>query len=85
MVKGWSTWVNVALKPEETIEIALTVDKWTWKDESISHAGDYVLCLSMRNPYGDIWIPMGQGKKITVSDSAAIDVVGVEDTHHDAI
>ena len=28
---------------------------------------------------------MGQGKKITVSDSAAIDVVGVEDTHHDAI
>lgn len=85
MVKGWSTWVNVALKPEETIEIALTVDKWTWKDESISHAGDYVLCLSMRNPYGDIWIPMEQGKKIAVSDSAAIEEVEVEDTPHDAI
>lgn len=85
IVKGWSRWVNVALKPEETIDFALTVDEWTWKEESISHAGDYILCLSMRNPYGDIWIPMGQGKKITVSDSAAIDSVGIEDILHDAI
>ncbi len=63
IVKGWSPWVNATFKPEETIDLELKVDRWTWADESITHAGDYVSCLSIRNPYGDIWIPMGQGKK----------------------
>ena len=85
IVKGWSPWVNAALGPEETIDLELNVDKWIWKDESISHAGEYVLCLSMRNPYGDIWIPMAQGKSVTVSESVGIDAVRVDDISHDAI
>jgi hypothetical protein len=85
MVKGWSTWANANLEPEETIDFALTVDKWNWKDESSAHSGDYTLCLSMRNPYGDIWIPMGQGKKVTVSDTSAIDDVSIDNNYNDAI
>ena len=85
MVKGWSTWANANLEPEETIDFALTVDKWNWKDESSAHSGDYTLCLSMRNPYGDIWIPMGQGKKVTVSDISAIDDVSIDNNFNDAI
>lgn len=85
IVKGWSPWVNATFKPEETIDFELNVDRWAWKDESITHAGDYVLCLSIRNPYGDIWIPMGQGKKVTVSDSAAIDAVRIDGISHNAI
>lgn len=54
IVKGWSPWVNATFKPEETIDLELKVDRWTWADESITHAGDYVSCLSIRNPYGDI-------------------------------
>lgn len=85
IVRGWSPWVNAALGPEKTIDLELNVDKWIWKDESISHAGEYVLCLSMRNPYGDIWIPMAQGKSVTVSESVSIDAVRVDDISHDAI
>lgn len=78
-VKGWSPWVNAALEPEGAIDLELRADNWTWKEEGISHIGEYALCLSMRNSYGDIWIPMGQGKKVTVSDSAGIDAVRVDD------
>ncbi len=85
IVKGWSPQVNTSIESEETIDFVLTADKWTWKDEGISHAGDYVLCLSMRNSYGNIWIPLGQGKKVTVSDIAAIDAVKADDNYHDAI
>lgn len=85
IVKGWSSWVYATFGPEETIDVDLIVDKWTWKDEGISHAGDYELCLSMRNSYGDIWIPMGQGKKITVMESAAIDAIRVDDDSNDVI
>ncbi|MDE6629237.1 MAG: hypothetical protein K2K36_07695 [Muribaculaceae bacterium] len=84
-VKGWSPWVNTAFDPEGTIEFELKVDRWTWKDESISHAGDYVLCLSMRNSYGDIWIPMGLGKQVTVYDSAGTEAVSVDESLADAI
>ena len=84
-VKGWSSWVYATFGPEETIDVDLIVDKWTWKDESVSHAGDYVLCLSMRNSYGDIWIPMWQGKKIAVMDSAAIETIRVDDDSNDVI
>lgn len=85
IVKGWSPWVNATFGPEETIDFELKVNKWTWKEESTSHAGEYVLCLSMRNPYGDIWIPMGQGKKVTASDITGIEAVRVNDISDDAI
>lgn len=84
-VKGWSPWVNASLGPEEIIDLEMKVDNWIWKEKSNSHSGDYVLCLSVRNPYGDIWIPMGQGKKVTVSDSAAIGAVKLDDISADAI
>lgn len=84
-VKGWSPWVNASLGPEEIIYLEMKVDNWIWKEKSNSHSGDYVLCLSVRNPYGDIWIPMGQGKKVTVSDSAAIGAVKLDDISADAI
>lgn len=85
IVKGWSPWINSTFEPEELIDFELKADKWTWKDESVSHAGDYVLCLSMRNSYGDIWIPMGRGKKIAVMDSAAIETIRVDDDSNDVI
>lgn len=85
IVKGWSQWVNAALGPEGTMDLQLRVDNWTWKEESAPHAGDYLLCLSMRNTYGDIWIPMGHGKKVIVLDSAAIDDVKDEGNSCDAI
>lgn len=85
VIMGWSPWVNTTFGPEETINLEMKVDNWAWKEESTSHAGDYVLCLSMRNSYGDIWIPMGQGKKVTVSDSAGIDAVRDDDISDDAI
>lgn len=84
-VKGWSPWVNASLGPEEIIYLEMKVDNWIWKEKSNSHSGDYVLCLSVRNPYGDIWIPMGQGKKVTVSESAAIGAVKLDDISADAI
>lgn len=84
-VMGWSPWVNAFWGPEETIDLEMRVDNWTWKEEGISHAGDYVLCLSMRNSCGDIWIPMGQGKKVTVSDSAGMDAVRDDGIFNDAI
>ena len=58
-------WVNAIFGPEEIIDLELRVDDWTWKDESTPYAGDYVLCLSMRNSYGDIWIPIGHGNWIS--------------------
>lgn len=85
IVKGWSQWVNAAFEPDGTIDFEMSVDKWTWKDEGISHNGEYLLCLSMRNSYGEIWIPMGQGKKVTVSDSSSIDAVIADDISHDVI
>ena len=85
IVKGWSPWVNASWEPEGTIDLELSVDNWIWKDKSNSHPGKYVLCLSIRNTYGDIWIPMGQGKKVTVSDSAGIDAVKVDDIAEDAM
>lgn len=84
-VKGWSPWVNASLGPEEIIDLEMKVDNWIWKEKSNSHSGDYVLCLSIRNPYGDIWIPMRQGKKVTVSDSAAIGAVEADNISADAI
>ncbi len=84
-VKGWSPWVNASWEPEGTIDLELSVDDWTWKEKSNSHLGEYILCLSIRNTYGDIWIPMGQGKKVTVSDSASIDAVKADETSYDAI
>lgn len=84
-VKGWSPWVNASLGPEEIIDLEMKVDNWIWKEKSNSHSGDYVLCLSIRNPYGDIWIPMRQGKKVTVSDSAAIGAVKADNISADAI
>lgn len=84
-VKGWSPWVNASLGPEEIIDLEMKVDNWIWKEKSNSHSGDYVLCLSVRNPYGNIWIPMGQGKKVTVSDSAAIGTVKADNISADAI
>ena len=84
IVKGWSPSVNASLEPEGTIDLELRVDNWFWEEESNSHIGEYVLCLSIRNTYGDIWIPMGQGKKVTVSDSAGIDAVKVDDISDDA-
>lgn len=84
-VKGWSPGVNASWEPEGTIDLELSVDNWIWKDKSNSHPGKYVLCLSIRNTYGDIWIPMGQGKKVTVSDSAGIDAVKVDDIAEDAM
>lgn len=83
-VKGWSQWVNASWGPEGTIDLDLSVDNWIWKEKSNSHIGEYVLCLSIRNTYGDIWIPMGQGKKVTVSDSAGIGAVKVDDISDDA-
>lgn len=85
IVKGWSQWVDAALGPEGTMDLLLRVDNWTWKEESTTHAGDYLLCLSMRNTYGNIWIPMGHGKKVIVLDSAAIDDVKDEGNSRDAI
>lgn len=84
-VKGWSPWVNASLGPEEIIDLEMKVDNWIWKEKSNSHSGDYVLCMSVRNPYGNIWIPMGQGKKVTVSDSAAIGTVKADNISADAI
>ena len=84
-VKGWSPGVDASWEPEGTIDLELSVDNWIWKDKSNSHPGKYVLCLSIRNTYGDIWIPMGQGKKVTVSDSAGIDAVKVDDIAEDAM
>lgn len=84
-VKGWSPWVNASLGPEEIIDLEMKVDNWIWKEKSNSHSGDYVLCLSVRNPYGNIWIPMGQGKKVTVSDSAAIGTVKADNISASAI
>lgn len=84
IVKGWSPSVNASLEPEGTIDLELRADNWIWEEESNSHIGEYVLCLSIRNTYGDIWIPMGQGKKVTVSDSAGIDAVKVDDISDDA-
>lgn len=83
-VKGWSPWVNASWGPEGTIDLDLRVDNWIWEEKRDSHIGEYVLCLSIRNTYGDIWIPMGQGKKITVSDSSGIDAVKVDDISDDA-
>ena len=83
-VKGWSPWVNASWGPEGTIDLDLRVDNWIWKEKSNSHIGEYVLCLSIRNTYGDIWIPMGRGKKVTVSDSASIGAVKVDDILDDA-
>lgn len=85
MVKGWSSCVNASFEPEEIIDVVLTVDEWTWQDENVSHAGDYMLCLSMRNPYGDIWIPMGRGKEITVPDSDSIDGVRTDSNSPEAV
>lgn len=83
-VKGWSQWVNASWGPEGTIDLDLSVDNWIWKEKSNSHIGEYILCLSIRNTYGDIWIPMGQGKKVTVSDSVGIGAVKVDDISDDA-
>lgn len=83
-VKGWSPWVNVSLGPEGTIDLELRVDNWVWKDKNNSHLGEYVLCLSIRNTYGDIWIPMGEGEKVTVLDSAGIDAAKADDISDDA-
>lgn len=85
VVMGWSPWVNATFEPEETIDFAIAVDRWTWREESNSHAGEYTMCLSMRNSYGDIWIPMGQGKKVTIYDSAGVDAVRVDGNSSDAI
>lgn len=85
IVKAWSQWINASFEPEGTIDLVITVDKWTLKDENISPTGDCFVCLSMRNSYGDIWIPMGQGKKVKVSDSAAIDAVRIDDNSRDAV
>lgn len=85
IVKGWSAPVNAAFESKEINDFELKVDNWTWKNESISHAGDYLLCLSMRNSYGDIWIPMNQGKKVTVMDSASIDQIIIDDNSRDSI
>ncbi len=85
IVKGWSPWVSANFEPEETIDFVITVDKWTWKDEKISHAGDYAICLSMRNSYGGIWIPMGQGQKVTIYDSVGVDAVRVDESSSDTI
>lgn len=84
-VKGWSPWINAFWGPEEIFDLEMRVDNWIWREKSNSHSGDYILCLSIRNPYGDIWIPMGQGKKVTVSDSAAIGAVKLDDISADAI
>lgn len=84
-VKGWSPWVQAAFGPEETIDFELIVDKWTWKEEGIPHAGEYLLCLSMNNPYGGIWIPMGKGKRVRVSDSAGIDAITTDNEYQDAM
>lgn len=85
VVKGWSPWIIASLGPEETIDLKLRAESWTWINETASHDGDYILCLSMRNSYGDIWLPMGQGKKVTVSDSAGIDTIMDDDMFEDAI
>ena len=85
VVKGWSPSVNTEFEPEGSTEVELTAESWTWKDESTSHTGDYTVCVSMRNSYGEIWIPMGQGRKISISDSAGIDAVMADDNFHDAI
>jgi hypothetical protein len=84
-VKGWSPWVNASWEPEGKIDLELSVDNWIWKENSNYHLGEYVLCLSIRNTFGDIWIPMGQGKKVTVSDSASIDAVKADDISYDAM
>lgn len=84
-VKGWSPWILASLGPEETIGLKLRAGSWTWINETASHDGDYILCLSMRNSCGDIWLPMGQGKKVTVSDSAGIDNIKDDDIFEDTI
>lgn len=85
IVKGWSPWFNASFGPEETIDLDISVDNLNWKDETFSHAGEYILCLSMRNPFGGIWIPMGEGKKVTVSDSANIDSIRLDNILQDAM
>lgn len=85
IVKGWSPSVDTVFDWEETIDLELTAGNWTWKDEGISHAGEYVLFISMRNSYGDIWIPIGRGAKVTVSDSAGLEAVRLEGNYGDAI
>lgn len=85
IVKGWSPWIIASLEPEETMDLGLRAESWTWINETASHDGDYLLCLSMRNSFGDIWIPMGQGKKVTVSGSAGLDAVIADDMLEDSV
>lgn len=85
IVKGWSPWIIASLEPEETMDLGLRAESWTWINETASHDGDYLLCLSMRNSFGDIWIPMGQGKKVTVSGSAGLDAVIADDILEDSV
>lgn len=83
IVKGWTPNIAVSFKPEETIDFAMTADKWIWKNEATSHSGDYILCLSTLNSYGNIWIPMGTGKNVAVTESAGIgDVISDTQTHN---
>lgn len=83
IVKGWTSWVNASWGPEETIDLELKADNWIWKDKSDSHIGEYVICLSILNIYGNIWLPMGKGKKVTVSDSAGIEAIKADDISGD--
>lgn len=85
IVKGWSPWIIASLEPEETMDLGLRAESWAWINETVSHDGDYLLCLSMRNSFGDIWIPMGQGKKVTVSGSAGLDAVIADDIFEDSV
>ena len=85
IVKGWSPWIIASLEPEETMDLGLRAESWTWINETASHDGDYLLCLSMRNSFGGIWIPMGQGKKVTVSGSAGLDAVIADDILEDSV
>lgn len=84
-VKGWSSSVVSTLESEETISFEITVDKWNRRDGNNLQDGEYLLCLSMLNSYGSIWIPMGKGKRVTVTGSAAVNTTEAEDNSNDII
>lgn len=82
-VKGWSSPFPATFAPEEVIDYDLKIDNWTWQSDDVSHDGDYLLCLSMRNPYGDIWLPIVTGKDVKVSGSSAVNAVEVDEKYQD--
>lgn len=82
--KGWTPSVPASFEPEETIDFTLTADRWIWEDR-VAGSGEYLLCLSMLNPYGDIWIPMGPGKSVTLPGGSGVAAEAADASCHDGL